>query len=161
MKLYHYLLIVGFILEGIITNFIPIQTKLFNPLLLFVTIVFVYPYFKNDKKYYKTCLIYGIIYDLIYTNTLIFHGILFLLIGYIVHYLYKLFSLNIINITIIVIGCIVIYRILGYLLVCLVSSYNFSWFTLLNSITSSLILNVIYISFLYIIINKKYHYFKV
>jgi len=100
MKIRYYLLTISLIIEGIISNFISIQTKLWSPLLLLMTIIFIYPYFKNDKKYYKMCLIYGILYDLIYTNTLVFHGFLFLLIGYIVHYLYKLFSLKIINIII-------------------------------------------------------------
>ena len=160
MKSYHYLLITSFILEGIFSNFISINTPILSPLFLLVTLIFMYPNFKDDKNYYKACLIYGVAYDIIYTNNLIFHGLLFFFVCYIIKFLYKRFLLNILNTILISILAIIIYRLLGYTLLCLVSSYNFSWITLLNSITSSLLLNIIYIVILYMTLNHRYHYYK-
>lgn len=157
MKLIYFILTCSFILEGIVSNFVSVQTELWNPLFSLITLISIYPCFKNDKKYYKICLIYGMLYDLIYTNTLVFHGLLFLCAGYLVHHLYKLFSLNIVNIVALTFIIISTYRILSYILLCLVSNYSFSWLILLRSITSSLVLNIIYILVLHLILQRRYH----
>lgn len=148
-------------MEGIISNFISISTELWNPLLSLGTIVAIYPFFKNKKRYYQICFGYGVIYDLVYTNTLIFHGFLFLCIGYLAHYMHKLFSTNIVNIILLTFLSISAYRILSYILLCLVGNYQFTWLALFHSITSSLLLNIIYMILLYIFFKPRYHYIKI
>lgn len=161
MKYIVLILGIGFYIEGIISNFISISTKLWNPLLSLVTIVAIYPFFKNKKRYYQVCFCYGIIYDLVYTNTLIFHGFLFLCIGYLTHYQNKLFSTNIVNSVLLTFFSILIYRTISYILLCLVENYQFTLLTLLHSVTSSLLLNIIYMLLLYLFFKPRYHYIKI
>lgn len=144
------ILFVGFYLEGIGSNLIPISTAFFNPLFSLVTLVLLYPYFHHNKKgYYKLCFWYGILYDLIYTNTIFFHGFLFLIIGYVAYQMYQLFSHHLMNILVIVFISIVVLRSVSYILLCTIGNRIFSFFTLLHSITSSLVLNFMYATVLY------------
>lgn len=160
MKRIYIILAASLIFEGIFSNFIRVQTMVWNPLFLLISLIVICPYLKNTKKYYKICFIYGILYDLIYTNTFFFHGVLFIIIGHLVIYLYKLFSPNIINLVIIITISIFIYRGISFILLCLLNNYYFSLITLFRSITSSLLSNIIYTIILYIFINKKYHLSK-
>lgn len=160
MKYIFLILGIGFYLEGTISNFIFVSTNFFNPLMSLITIVGIYPFFKNKKRYYQICFVYGILYDFVYTNTLIFHGFLFLLIGYLLHYIYKILPLNISSMIILSFSSIVIYRIVGYILLCIIGNRSFSFKILFYSITSSLIINIIYMIFLFLFFKPRYHYMK-
>ena len=158
MILLYCILFVGFYLEGICSNFVSISTAFFNPLFALVTLVLLCPYcYRNQKKYYKICFWYGVLYDLIYTNTIFFHGLIFLMIGYISYYLYQLFSHHLMNTFMIVVISILVLRSVSYLLLCIVGSRIFSLFVLLHSITSSLIVNLIYTTILYFLLQRMLH----
>ena len=161
MKYIFLILGISFYLEGIVSNFISISTNYLNPLLSLITSVVIYPFFKNKKRYYQICFGYGILYDFIYTNTLVFHGFLFLFMGYLAHYMYKLLSFNIPNTILLSFIVIVIYRITGYFLLCLIGNYYFEWRILLHSITSSLILNILYMIILFLFLKPRYQLIKI
>lgn len=161
MKFIILMLSAAFYLEGIFSNFVSISTRFFNPLFVLVTLVSVYPFFKDKRKYFLVCFGYGILYDFTYTNTFIFHGFLFLCIGYLTYQMYKLFSLNILNIILITFISILSYRFISYILLCLVGGYKFIWIKLLYSITSSIITNICFVVILYLFFRPRYHYIKV
>ena len=75
------IIIISLILDGILSNFLPvINLSYFTPLLTLTSIFIVYPFYTKDEyKYYITSFIVGIIYDLLYTNLLFFNGIIFVL----------------------------------------------------------------------------------
>ena len=81
------ILIIGIslLLDGILTNYLPFlpnDLSLFTPLLTITSLVLIYPFFrKQEKNYYITLFIIGIIYDLFYTNLLFFHAVIFLILG--------------------------------------------------------------------------------
>lgn len=153
MKKIYLLLIISFLFESIFTNYISYNTYL-NPLFLLMTIIVISDY-KNKKDYYKICLISGILYDLIYTNTLFLHGLLFFILGYVITKLNKYLTKNIISIFIITLSTIITYRILNYILICIVSLYKFSWDYLFQSIITSIIANLIYVYLIYFILKLK------
>lgn len=161
MKFILFMLSIGFYLEGIYSNFVSISTRVFNPLFSLITLVLIYPFFKEKRKYLLVCFGYGILYDFIYTDTLIFHGLLFLLIGYLSCYMHKLFSFNFLNIILITSTSILFYRLLSYIFLCLVGGYSFIWIKLLYSITSSIIINIFFAIILYLFFKPRYHYIKV
>lgn len=161
MKFIIVMLSIAFYLEGIFSNFVSISTKFFNPLFALITLVSVYPFFKENRKYFLVCFGYGILYDLIYTDTLVFHGFLFLSIGYLSYHMYKLLSLNILNTILIVFISILGYRLISYILLCLVGGYKFIWIKLIYSITSSIIINIFFATVLYLFFRPRYHYIKV
>lgn len=156
MKIINIILIISFYLEGIITNFINLNTKLFNPLFLFTGLILIYPLIINKRRYYQICLIYGFMYDLVYTNTIFLHALTFLLIGYLISKGMNYFENNLLNTNLLILISIPIYRIISYVLLCLVSDLSFNISELLKSITSSIIINILYGTILYLILKNKH-----
>ncbi len=149
-------LIVSFLLDSIVSNFISINSLL-NPLFTIMALIIVFPYFishKSKKNYLITCFVTGICYDLIYTDTLVLHGFLFLLIGYIIGKLNLVLSNNYVNVAIMGLIVIIVYRLVMYAFLLVTANISFDIFTVIKSIYSSLILNMLYVSLVFLITNK-------
>lgn len=137
-------LIVSFLLDGILSRYLPIH-GFFTPLFTLISLITVYPLFNGDKtSYYKYAFVMGLAYDLLYTDTIIVHAFLFLVMAFIITKMIIVLSDNYINLTITSIICIIIYRFLEYGLLLMTGNmvWNFSY--LLASVYNSLILNIIY-----------------
>lgn len=147
------ILIISFLLEGIISNFVPINGFLV-PLFTLVTLIVIYPLFNEHGEYYKYAFVTGFLYDLFYTDTIIFHAIIFCFMAFIITRLNLVFSDNYINVLIIMIVCILTYRVITYGLLVLVSSTPFNFVTLIFSILKSLIINLIYSALIFFVIKK-------
>lgn len=162
MWLVNTILIVSFILQGILSNFINIDTNIFNLLLPIVALIIIYPYFrKNNRKYFIYAGIYGFLYDLIYTDTFILYAGLFVIIGFIISLLNVIFSNNIINIGFITTIVIIIYRVITYSILVTVNYLNFDIGILIESIYSSLLLNIIYAIIIYFISDKLSYKYRI
>jgi len=148
------ILTLSFILDSIISNFISLNS-LFIPLLTIMALIIIYPYFNSNKnKYLMVCFVTGICYDLIYTNTIIIHGFLFLVLGFVVIKLNLILSNNYVNVAIMALIVITIYRIVSYGLLLITANVSFDFLILFKSIYSSLILNIIYVSLTFIITDR-------
>src|SRR5574344_2135808 len=92
------LIIISFIMDGVLTNFLPYNINslsLFTPLLTVTILVLIYPFFYHkEKQYFIISIILGFIYDLFYTNLLFYDAIIFLLLAYIITKLYKVIGDN-------------------------------------------------------------------
>ena len=117
------ILIIGIslILDGILTNYLPFlpnNLSLFTPLLTITSLVLIYPFYrKQEKNYYITLFITGIIYDLFYTNLLFFHAVIFLILGVIIKWIYKNYEITPIRIIIYISIIIICYEFLeGFIL---------------------------------------------
>lgn len=155
------ILILSFILDGILTNFLPyIELSLFTPLLTLVSIFLIYPlYKKTEIRYFVTLIILGILYDLFYTNLLFFNAILFLIIGFITKIIYKNLDINFIKLIIYIIGIIIIYELTTGLIIFIFNLVPITITKILYKITHSILLNVIYAELIYLvlkIIPKKF-----
>lgn len=155
------ILILSFILDGILTNFLPyIELSLFTPLLTLVSIFLIYPlYKKTELRYFVTLIILGILYDLFYTNLLFFNAILFLIIGFITKIIYKNLDINFIKLIIYIIGIIIIYELTTGLIIFIFNLVPITITKILYKITHSILLNVIYAELIYLvlkIIPKKF-----
>ena len=142
------ILIISFILDGVLTNFLPFGVEnisLFTPLLTIVALVVIYNFFYHkEKNYYILSFVIGILYDLFYTNLLFLDGLLFLLIAFVITKIYKVVGFNYMWIAL----DIVIFNLVPM-----------SIYRLLYKISHSIILNIIYGELLYFIIQllpKKY-----
>lgn len=162
MWLVNAILIISFFLQGILSKYISINTNVLNLLFPIVALIIIYPFFrKNNKKYYTYALIYGFLYDLIYTDTFIFYAGLFLIIGFIISILNIIFSNNIINIGFITALVITIYRTITYIILVIINYLNFDINILFKSIYSSLLLNVIYAIIIYFISDKISYKYRI
>lgn len=150
------ILIVSFLLQSLLSNFIGINTNLFNPTFPIIALLIIYPYFKKEnKKYLIYSVVYGLLYDLFYTETFILYAFIFFLIALLIIKLNKYFSKNIINIIIMTILIVISYRVIVYTLLVLINYLSFNIFVLFKSIYSSLILNILYAVVLYVLYNRK------
>ena len=133
------IIILSLYLDGLIAS---LNIDYLVPLLTLTSIIFI----KNnisDIKYYYLSFLIGLLYDLLFTNVVLFHSIIFLNISFIVKHI-KIKD-NLLNNIILTISVIIIYRIIMFLLYLLLS-INMN---LLSSILNSLIINIIFVIILY------------
>lgn len=153
------ILLISFAIESIVSNLIPLNS-IFIPLFSIVSLVVVYPLFNGDKnKFLIYSFIFGLLYDIVYTNTIFVNTFSFLLTALIIILIYNYITINKINFSLVNILVILFYQSITYLLLCLVNYTKFNETTFFKGLYSSLILNIIYGLILYIItlfIAKKY-----
>ena len=154
------IVIISFLLEGIVSNFVPINGFL-APLFTLVALIIIYPLFDEVSEYYKYAFVTGLAYDLFYTDTILFHAIIFCFMAFIITCLNLVLSDNYLNILVIMGICILIYRVITYSLLVLVSTMAFDFIALILSVLKSLIINLIYSALLFFVVKKcqkKYKY---
>lgn len=152
------IMIISFIFENAYSLVVYNPGSLFLSCFPLVTIFMVYRLFKgNDKKYLISCFIYGFIYDIVFTNTLLLNALLFLLFAFIISKIYEMFQMHIFNIIIITLCLIILYRLCNYLIYISVIHGSFSYALLLKSFYSSIIINIIYMLLLNFIVSKICH----
>lgn len=137
-------LIISFFLDGIASNIFPMDS-FFSSLFTLVSLIIVYPYFDDDYIFYKYSFFTGLAYDLIYTNTFVFYAFIFLLLSFIISKLSTVFADNYLNVVIITLISIIVFRSVTYFLIALTGNIKFNINILLEGIYHSLILNVIYV----------------
>ena len=147
------IIIISFLLEGVVSNFVPINGFL-APLFTLVALIIIYPLFDEEVEYYKYTFLTGLAYDLFYTDTILFHAIIFLFMAFIITRLNLVLSDNYLNILIIMGICILIYRVVTYGFLVLVSSMVFDMAALIMSVLKSLIINLIYSALLFFVVKK-------
>lgn len=158
-------LIFSFFLESIVSNFIPLDTNFFVPLFSLISLIIIYPYFNGEKmNYLKVCAGIGLLYDVVFTDTLMMNLVFFILLGLFICFMNQLFSNNVFSVILISAIIIFFYRVMGYGILCLSGLFVFHMERLWESIFSSLLLNLIYASIIYLITDflaKKYHIRKI
>ncbi len=157
------ILIISFVLDGILTNYLPFLPNclsLFTPLLTLTAILVVYPlYRKKESKYYLTIIITGFLYDLFYTNLLFLNAILFFLCGLLISFLYKNIGYSFIKIIFLTIALITFYESITALIILVFKLVPITFTKVLYKITHSLLLNIIFACMFYSLIEiipKKY-----
>ena len=157
------IVIISLLLDGILTNYLPFlvnDLSYFTPLLTLTAIIIIYPFYrKKEEKYFITIFIIGIIYDLLYTNLLFFNGVLFVLIGFLIHQIQKRIALNWLVVLLEMIGMIFLYEATTGILLYIFNMVPITITKVCYKITHSLALNMIYGEGIYIllkIIPKKY-----
>lgn len=157
------ILIVSFLLDGILSNFLPFMEgdlSLFTPLVTLVALFLIYIFFdKEDKKYYITAFVTGLLYDLFYTDLLFLNSFLFLLIAFITVYIYGNERIDWFRLLIYLVFIIALYESSTALLIVIFNVVPMSIDKLLYKISHTLILNLIYGEVIYFIIKiipKRY-----
>ena len=154
-------IIISFILDSVISNFISLNS-LFTPLFTLMSLILIYPYMKGDNyKYLITCFVTGLCYDLIYTDTIIIHGLLFLFIGFVITRLSLLLSNSIVSEIIVAFICIITYRFITYGLLLITASVSFRGILIFKSIFNSVLINIVYIIIGYFVLDKLSKKFKI
>lgn len=146
-------LIISFILEGIFTNLISMNS-LFIPFFSLTALIILYPYFNNRNKFILASILLGVFYDIIYTSMPFVNTFTFVLTCFFALLIYNYINMNWININILNIIMIIFYRIFSYILLCLINFTKFNSDILIKGIYSSIIINIIFGIVLYIVTDK-------
>lgn len=159
-------LIISFILDNFMSNIFPStlsNISYFTTIYIVISFVIIYPYFSNKKKYYILLLIFGILFDLLYTGTFILNMIIFLCIGFGVKLLYNIFPDNVFTTNMISVIGICLYHVLSFVILSLISNIDYDIMLLINIVIHSLIMTILYtvisyycMKFIYSKFNVKY-----
>ena len=139
-----FIFLVSFILESLVPNLI----KDFIPFFIIGSIIISYLLINDRKKLFKIIFIVGILYDLLYTNLVIFHAFMFIFLLWLVKVVVK-DSKNFLIILFSYFLLIIIYSIIMYLFSSICT--NISILKVINVLFNSLLLNLIYFIFIYMI----------
>ena len=150
---------ISFLLDGLISNYISIN--IVNPSYLrtiysIISLVVIFNYFENSKKYLYILIILGILFDIVYTNTFLLNIVLFLLIYLILKQLDFYLPNNIFTINLKSLICISIYHIASYLILLLSQYHNYKFKILTLILSRSIIMTIIYTTISYLILKKIY-----
>lgn len=155
-------MIFSIFLEATFSIYIPFFTHWCSLLFTLVSMLFCSKYFFHSKHYYEFCFGIGILYDVVFTNTLFFHGFLFILIGFLYQQILHWLSYTWYNFLLTILFMIGVYRILSYLILILVDNMAWSLGRLLQVLVSSILCNALYGSLLYgvgyLFKNRKHHW---
>lgn len=150
------ILIGSFLLDGILSNFLPYMVgdlSLFTPMLTVVSLVVIYPFFiKKMKCYFISCFVVGICYDFMYTNLLFYNAILFTIIGLVVVFLYKYIRPSWVSLLLFIIAVISCYECMNAIIILIFQLVPMTFYRLLYKIGHSLLLNLGYAEVIYFII---------
>lgn len=154
--------IMSFLLEGVFSVMVPVHNSFLLPLFTITSFVLLYPYFnKYDSPFFMFCIVIGLCYDIIYTDTLFIHAMLFWILGNFISLFYRVIPYQVWSCLLILISSIMMYRVMNFLLFIVTGYISFDIFVLLNSIYSSILVNVIYAVLLYGILKLLQKYKKV
>lgn len=138
------MIFISLILDGVFSRF-------FYPLFTLISLIFIY---KKENRYLIT-LISGFIYDLVYTDTLFLNTLIFMLILLLIEFIFKCIRFNLVNVILVSILVIIIYRTSIYFILCIINYIEFNIIDLFYGIIYSLI-NVIFTIIIYLT-NKKFN----
>ena len=158
------IIIVSFIFDLILSNFLPYMEgdlSFFTPLITIISIFLIVEFFdKEDRKYYITCFVTGMIYDLFFTDLLFLNGFLFLGLGFVSKFIYKNEKMDYIRVIFYLIFIICLYEGSVALLITIFNIVPVTIGKVFYKISHSIILNVIYGEIVFFIINMLPKKFK-
>lgn len=151
--------VISFLIDGIVSNYTSINLvdpSYLRTIYTVISLVIIYHYFENQKKYLYITIITGIIFDIVYTNTFLLNVFIFLIIYIILNLLDYLISNNIFTINIKSIITIIIYHVLTYIILLMVNYNDYTIDLLFTIIVRSIIMTIIYTTISYILFKKIY-----
>lgn len=152
-------LIISFLLQGLMSNYVGYiysNFSIFSTVFLLINFVVLQPYFVSDKKFLIIIIIFGLLFDITYSNTFILCTCIFVLVFYVNKALLFFFPSNIFTINILSILSIIIYHCLLFLILRLLQFDSYSVIVLLKVILCNILVTIVYATILYYIINFLY-----
>ena len=156
-------LTLSFILDNLMSLLLPstlTDISYFTTIYIIISFVVIYPYLGDEKKFYILLVIFGLLFDILYTGTFIFNVSLFLVIGICIKLLYNVFPENVFTMNVISLISIIIYHFLSFVIVGLISSINYDFILFINIVLHSLAMTIIYTSISYFalkVIGRKFN----
>lgn len=152
-------LIISFLLDSIISLYIPASLttlSYFKTIYTIVSLVVIFNYFENSKKYLIIAIILGALFDIVYTNTFLLNIVIFIVVYFLLTELDYIIPNNLFTINIKSLSALYTYHILTYIILLLTHYNSYSFSILLNILMKSTIMTIIYTTISYLLIKKIY-----
>lgn len=146
--------IISLLLQSVLSNFLSTPSTILHPLFAICALILIYPYFKNKNFYFLISFIYGICYDILFSEMLFINSLLFLLLAIIISILNSLWNNNLLNVVLFQIISIFFYQTTMYFLVSIITNVEWNSIVCFSLILNSLLSNIIYIILGYLVIEK-------
>lgn len=155
--------IISFILEGFISiyqNYTLLNPTIFSTIYTLITLMIVGKYFENFQRYILIVVIFGLLYDIVYTNTFILNAILFLLICLVSNFISRILSDTVVNANIINLIGIFLYHILSFIILSVIGYSHYSFKLLFIILSRSILMTIIYTIIIYYLSDYLYKKFE-
>ena len=152
-------LIISFLLDSIISLYIPASLttlSYFKTIYTLVSLVVIFNYFENSKKYLIIAIVLGALFDTVYTNTFLLNIVIFIVVYFLLTELDYIIPNNLFTINIKSLSALYAYHILTYIILLLTHYNSYSFSILLNILMKSTIMTIIYTTISYLLIKKIY-----
>lgn len=153
------IIILSFLLDGFLSVY-QLYIDYFPFLTLFTisSLVLIYPLLAlSHHRYFQIALIMGLIYDLVYTNTLFLNIILFWLLAVIIKYVYTFFTYHLLNSILLNMFIIIIYQFLIFTILVLLNYISLNFNLWWGRLPYLIIVNNFYFIIMYLMIRKICH----
>ena len=147
------LLIISFLLQGLVSNFIGVNSSIFYTIYVLISLLIIYPHFENKKKYLILLFIFGLLMDLVYTNKTLLNVSLFFIIYYFSRMFHFFLPYNLLTINISNILSVFIYNIITFLMLVILRVDSYSFISLIKLLGSSILMSIIFTSIVYWLVN--------
>lgn len=148
--------VISFLLDGLFSLIIPFDSIfMFKSFFTLMSLIVLFPYFVyRERQYYILSFVTGLLYDLIYTNTLLLNALLFLSTAILIRYIYKEIQNNIANGVVISVLILFIYNTLTYVILNIIGVTTTPYSIFLSHLIFIDIINVLYFVITYIIARR-------
>lgn len=133
----------------------------FTTIYVVISFVIIFRYFHNDKKFFWLLIIFGILFDVLYTGSFMFNTVIFLIIGLIIKNINNIFPCNIFTTNIISLCSIIVYHVISFIILELMSGIDYNIMLLFNIVIRSIIMTIIYTSISYLVMGYVFNKFNV
>ncbi len=152
---------IALMLDGLISNYVPFMfhnLSYFTPLLTLMTLFFAYFLLREKPKmYFLLAIIFGFLYDLSYTNLLIWNSLLFFVLALLIQQFFPKLPLQIFSVLSCLIILILLYEFFNVLLLIIFQLFPITFIDYFYKVTHSMLLNLLYGSSLYCLLYRKIH----
>lgn len=150
---------VSFLLDNFFSNNIAYsitEPSWFSTIYTLVCLFVLFPYFNNEKKYIYLLVICGVLFDVVYTGTMLVNLFIFILLYFIIKKVNNYLPNNIIIANVISLIVIFLYHILSFIILSIVRYNIYDISLLLKIISHSIISTIVYTCILHIVLAKIY-----
>ena len=149
------ILLISFFIQGLTSNYLGYtygDLSIFLTIYILIALLIVNPYFENKKKYFIILIIFGLLTDIVYTNTFILNTCLFITSYYLSKMFHFFFPYNWVTISISNLLCIFAYHIISFLFLIILRYDTYTISNLLKILGNSILMTIIYSNVIYTII---------
>jgi hypothetical protein len=156
-------LIISLFLQGLMSNFLGYtisNLSIFSTIYILVNIVVLQQYFENDKKSLILIIIFGMLFDIVYSNTFILSTCIFITLFYLNKLLSFFFPYNILTINVFSLLSVFIYHLITFIFLKILIFDSYGIINLIKILGCNIIMTLIYTTILYYIIGHIYKKFN-